>query len=189
MLNVKYLLTNKTVKNSVYKKVDNVNGIYENLDVLPKAWFVGSVENVPDQKSSLSKLMDMSFRPETKAIIVNYGGPSLEGEINAEVNEVDIKPNQIKIDCKTIGGGLLVLSEIYYSPGWECEIDGIPADIYQTNHILRSVFVPDGEHEVIFYYDDSNWIIAKIVSRTSFFSAILIVCFLFFIDRKSIFRK
>ena len=187
MLNVKYLLTNKAVKNNAFKKVNGISGIYQNLDVLPKAWFVGSVEDVSDQKSSLIKLMDLSFRPRTKAVVVNYDGPVLGGAIDSEVNEVYLKPNQIKINCKTFGGALLVLSEVYYGPGWKCKIDGISSKIYQTNHILRSVFVPDGNHEVVFYYDDSNWIVSKVASRTSFFIVTFLVCFLFYKERKTLF--
>ena len=132
--------------------------------------------------------MDMSFRPNETATVLDYDGPDLINYKGGNSKIIKNSPNQIIINCKTIGGGLLVLSEVYYSPGWKCKIDGIPSDIYQTNHILRSVFVPDGEHEVIFYYDDSNWIVAKIISRTSFFSALLILCFLFYRDRKSIIR-
>ena len=188
MLNVKYLITNKAVKNNAYKKVDGVSGIYKNLDVLPKAWFVGNVEAVSDQKESLNRLMDLSFRPKTKAILIDYDGPDFDSAIDAEINKIDLKPNQIKINCKTIGGALLVLSEVYYGPGWKCKIDGTLSKIYQTNHILRSVFVPDGSHEVVFSYDDSNWVFAKVTSRTSFFFAIIIVFSLFYRDRKALFR-
>ena len=132
--------------------------------------------------------MDMSFRPNETATVLDYDGPDLIDHKGGNSKVIKTSPNEIIINCKTNGGGLLVLSEIYYGPGWKCKVDGIPSDIYQTNHILRSVFVPDGEHEVTFYYDDSNWMVAKIVSRTSFFSTILILCFLFYRDRKSIIR-
>ena len=130
----------------------------------------------------------MSFRPDQTATVLDYTGPDLIDYKGGNSKIIKTSSNEIIINCKTIGGGLLVLSEIYYGPGWKCKINGIPSDIYQTNHILRSVYVPSGEHEVIFYYDDSDWIVAKIVSRTSFFSAILIICFLFYRDRQSIFR-
>ena len=62
--------------------------------------------------------------------------------------------------------------------------DGKNSEIYQTNHVLRSVYVPDGNHEVVFYYDDSNWVTARLVSRLSFYITIILVCYLFYIDRK-----
>ena len=188
MLNVKYIVTNKKIENKAFKKIEETNNLYENLDVLPRSWVVGDIKSVKSQKSSLLSIMDMSFRPNETATVLDYDGPDLINYKGGNSKIIKNSPNEIIINCKTIGGGLLVLSEVYYSPGWKCKIDGIPSDIYQTNHILRSVFVPDGEHEVIFYYDDSNWIVAKIISRTSFFSALLILCFLFYRDRKSITR-
>ena len=188
MLNVKYIITNKRIENKAFKKIEGNNNLYENLDVLPRSWVVGGIKSVKSQKSSLLSVMDMSFRPNETATVLDYDGPDLIDYKGGNSKIIKTSPNEIIINCKTNGGGLLVLSEIYYSPGWKCKVDGIPSDIYQTNHILRSVFVPDGEHEVIFYYDDSNWIVAKIISRTSFFSTILILCFLFYRDRKSIIR-
>ena len=184
MLNVKYLLTNKEVKNSSFKKINGIDGIYKNLDFLPRAWFVKEIDNVADQKSSLSKLMDLSFRPKEKSIVVDYNGPNLINGNSGKINEILINNNQIKIQCSTNGGSLLVLSEIYYKPGWKCKIDNKYTKIYQTNHVLRSVYVPDGNHEVVFYYDDSNWVTARFVSRSSFYFTIILVCFLFYRDRK-----
>ena len=184
MLNVKYLLTNKEVKNSSFEKINGIDGIYKNLDVLPRAWFVKDIDNVADQKSSLSKLMDLSFRPKEKSIVVDYNGPDLINGNSGKINVILINNNQIKIQCSTNGGSLLVLSEIYYKPGWKCKIDNKYTKIYQTNHVLRSVYVPDGNHEVVFYYDDSNWVTARFVSRSSFYITILLVCFLFYRDKK-----
>ena len=96
-----------------------------------------------------------------------------------------VAPNEIIISCETDGGGLLVLSEIYYEPGWKCKVDGKNSKIYQTNHIMRSVYVPDGEHEVIFYYDNSNWKVARYTSRVSFFLAIFLCSFLFYKEIRS----
>ena len=188
MLNVKYIITNKRIENRAFKKIEGVNNLYENLDVLPRSWVVGDINSVKSQRSSLLSIMDMSFKPNETATVIDYKGPDLIDYKGGNSKIIKTSPNEIIINCKTIGGGLLVLSEVYYGPGWKCKINGVQSNIYQTNHILRSVFVPDGEHEVIFYYDDSRWIVAKIVSRTSFFSAILIVCFLFFRDRKSVLR-
>ncbi len=189
MLNVKYIITNKKIENKAFKKIVGINNLYENLDVLPRSWVVGAINSVKSQKSSLLSIMDMSFNPKKTATVLNYNGPDLIDSKGGNSKIIKTSPNEIIINCKTTGGGLLVLSEVYYGPGWKCKIDGVLSDIYQTNHILRSVFVPDGEHEVIFYYDDSEWVLAKIVSRTSFFSAVLIICFLFYKDRKSIFRS
>jgi len=185
MLNVKYLLTRKKVKNSSFKQIPEINNLYENLDYLPRAWFVDKIKNVDDQVSSLSKVMDISFRPKDTAVIIDYKGPELDSSSSG--GSIDIKlysPNNISLNCGTNGGALLVLSEIFYQPGWKCKIDGEITPIYQTNHVLRSVYVPDGNHNVEFYYDSSKWKIARIISRVSFFSILIFLGLILFRENK-----
>ena len=188
MLNVKYLLTKKTVKNPAFTKVSGLEGIYHNLDYLPRAWFVSKIDNVKDQKTSLNKLMDISFRPKERAVLVEYDGPTLDEDGGGYIESIDLKTNQVKINCFSERGSLLVLSEVYYKPGWKCKIDGNDTKIYQTNHVLRSVYVPKGEHEVVFYYDNSNWQVARMTSRASFFLATFLCSFLFYNERRAILR-
>ncbi|HEY4495159.1 MAG TPA: hypothetical protein VJC01_01775, partial [Candidatus Paceibacterota bacterium] len=37
-------------------------------------------------------------------------------------------------------------------PTWEAYIDNQPTPIYTANYLFKSVFVPKGEHEVVFKY-------------------------------------
>ena len=184
MLNVKYLVTRKKVKNSSFKQILGINNLYENLDYLPRAWFVGNINNVDDQESSLSKVMDISFRPKNTAVVINYNGPKLSGSYGSQINFETYSPNNISLNCQNDGGALLVLSEIYYQPGWKCKIDGEITPIYQTNHVLRSVYVPDGSHSIEFYYDSSEWRMARIISRGSFFSIVIFLGIILFRENK-----
>jgi hypothetical protein len=184
MLNVKYLLSRERVKSSSFKQVSGITNLYENLDFLPRAWFVGNLKNVDDQESSLSKVMDISFRPKDTAVIINYDGPKLSGISDGKINIKSNLPNQISLQCETNGGALLVLSEIFYQPGWKCKIDGKLTPIYQTNHILRSVYVPDGNHDIEFYFDSSKWKMAKVISRFSFFSMLIFLGLILFRGNK-----
>ncbi len=184
MLNVKYIITNKKIKNKAFKKIEGNNNLYENLDVLPRSWFVGNINLVKSQKSSLLSIMDMSFRPNETATVLDYDGPDLVDYKDGNSKIIKTSPNEIIINCRTTGGGLLVLSEVYYKPGWKCKINGKNSKIYQTNHVLRSVYVPDGEHEVVFYYDYSNWKAARLISRASFFITTFLCLYLFYRRRK-----
>ena len=185
MLNVKYLITRKKVKNSSFKRVPGINNLYENLDVLPRAWFVSKIKNVNDQELSLSKVMDISFNPKNTAIIVKYDGPELSSSSDGIIKIKSFSPNRISLQAETKGGALLVLSEIFYKPGWKCRVDDQLVTIYQTNHILRSVYIPDGSHKVEFYYDSSDWKMAKVVSRFTFFSSILFLGLILYRENKN----
>ncbi|MEL0338388.1 MAG: hypothetical protein VXA50_08520, partial [bacterium] len=187
MLNVKYIITGKKIENKAFKKIEG-NKLYENIDVLPRSWVVKSINSVSSQKSSLSSIMDMSFRPNETATVLDYDGPNLINSKGGDSRIIKSSPNEIIINCITDGGGLLILSEVFYKPGWKCKIDGRDSKIYQTNHVLRSVYVPDGEHEVVFYYDSSNWQTSRLTSRASFFLAIFFCLFLYFRERESILK-
>ena len=185
MLNVKYLITRKKVKNTSFKQVSGINNLYENLDVLPRAWFVSKIKNVNYQETSLSKVMDISFRPKDTAVIVNYDGPEIGTSSDSNIKIISYSPNLISLEAETEGGALLVLSEIFYEPGWKCKVDDQLVPIYQTNHILRSVYIPDGSHKVEFYYDSSDWKMAKVVSRFTFFSSILFLGLILYRENKN----
>ena len=60
---------------------------------------------------------------------------------------------------------LLVLSEIYYPAGWQATMDGHPAEIHQTNYVLRSVAVPEGRHDVVMTFQPSSFTAGLLVSR------------------------
>ena len=46
MLNVKYVITKKKINNPNFVKVNDLDGLYKNINVLPKAWLVGKLKNV-----------------------------------------------------------------------------------------------------------------------------------------------
>ena len=186
MLNVKYVLTNKKINNSNFLNIDGLNGIYENKNVLPKSWIVGSIKSVNSQKESLMEILSNHFSPAKQAIIVNYKGSKIPDNATGKVIVKSRTENKIELDSFSQTGGLLVLSEIYYEPGWKATINGKETPIYQTNHVLRSVVVPSGESKVVFEYDTTDWKRARILSRISFFSILLIIGSLFWQDRKKI---
>ena len=185
MLNVKYLLTRKKVQNNSFKKIEGVNNLYENVSVLPKAWLVGDIHNVDNQKASLTKVMNIGFKPKNTAIVYNYGGPLLSGSSDGIINIISYYPNNINIQTDSDNGALLVLSELYYEPGWKCKVNGKLSPIYQTNHVLRSVYLPEGKNKVQFFYDAKNWELAKIISRSSFYGVLILLLLFLFRDRQN----
>ena len=63
MLNVKYVVTNKKINNPDFIPLKNIEGIYENKKVLPKAWIVGKIKSVKSQKESLMETLLRGFDP------------------------------------------------------------------------------------------------------------------------------
>ncbi|MBV54886.1 MAG: hypothetical protein CMG27_03765, partial [Candidatus Marinimicrobia bacterium] len=163
MLNVKYFVGKQRIQ--------------EIGTALPKAWFVSEVISVKDQKTSLEKTL-APFDPAQKAVIVNYDGPQINPESTGEVIVENYEEHEIKLKTSSVTGGVLVLSEIYYAPRWIATVDGEETPIYQTNHVLRSVYVPPGEHEVIFRFDDSLFKTTRLISRISLTLLLLSIVFI-----------
>ena len=47
-----------------------------------------------------------------------------------------------------------VFSEIYYSDGWNCYIDGKKTDkIFRANYILRGAMIPAGKHSITWKFE------------------------------------
>ncbi|MDP6168907.1 MAG: YfhO family protein [Candidatus Marinimicrobia bacterium] len=179
MLNVKYVVTNKRINNPNYKKIKEVNGLYENKNVLPKSWIVGQIKDVNSQRESLMETLLSGFDPRNKAIVYGYRGSDMPEDVKGVVTIKTRSENRIELLSTSDTGGLLVLSEIYYEPGWRATVNGKETPIYQTNHVLRSVEIPKGTTEVIFEYDKTNWQRTRLLSRFSLITVILILGALF----------
>jgi hypothetical protein len=64
-------------------------------------------------------------------------------------------PEHISFSVNLAQPGFVVLSDRYY-PGWKAKIDGIPAPIFRTNALFRSVFLPKGGHLINFDYEPDS---------------------------------
>ena len=183
MLNVKYLLTRKKINNPNFVKLNKLDGVYENTKVLPKAWIVGETKSVKSQKESLMETLLMGFNPSKSAVILNYEDELLIDTDEGSVSIISREENKIELMCQSSGNGLLVLSEIYYKPGWTATVNGNETTIYQTNHVLRSVKIPSGDSEVIFEYDESNWKNMRMLSRFSLMTLLIILALIYWRER------
>jgi hypothetical protein len=72
----------------------------------------------------------------------------------------EYSPERVAIQ-KTGPSGLLVLTDAYYA-GWSATIDNKPVPIYPTDGLFRGVFVPPGDHEIVFQYA-SNLYLAGLI--------------------------
>ncbi len=185
MLNVKYVVTNKKINNPNFVQVNNIKGLHENINALPKSWIVGNIKKVNSQKESLMEVLLSGFDPKNKAVVFDYNGPDLPEDATGKVKIKMRNENRIELESSSQTGGLLVLSEIYYEPGWKATVNGKETPIYQTNHILRSVEIPKGNAEIIFEYDKIDWQRTRLLSRFSFLATILILGTLLWKEQKN----
>lgn len=74
----------------------------------------------------------------------------------SDVQVVSWEPHEIVLQADADGTRFLVVSEIYYPPGWQATIDGEPVETYRADYLLRGLVVPEGEHTIRFAYVSEN---------------------------------
>jgi len=155
--------------------------IYQNLNVLPRAYMVGKVQPVKtfDEAYQVLTNADSPFDPRQEAL-VELPEEKLSAKFtpgNAKI--LSYKSQKVIIKTQSVNQSFLVLSDRYY-PGWKAYIDGKKTKIYRTNGIVRGIIVPAGSHVVKFVYLPKSFIIGLLLSITS----VIIFIITFLIIRK-----
>lgn len=192
LIGIKYVLHKKEIDNhafdktfdeNIYELVWNGNGlqIYENKNVLPRAFVVTEFEVLNDGDEIISTIYNDNF-DTSKKIILEKNPPLESQSINntwsAEIT--NYSENKVEVNVKTNQKALLFLSDAYF-PGWKAYINNTETEIYRADYAFRAVVVPAGESNIIFKYEPFSFEIGKWVS---FISIILISAILIIKSRK-----
>jgi hypothetical protein len=144
-----------------------------NDDCLPKAFFAGEAERVPDASSLLARLAapDLDLR-RTVLLEGRSGGESLGGRGDASV--ALWTENRIEVDVDASGPGYLVLNEIHF-PAWRVTVDGEERPSLPAYHALRAVRVEGGKHRVVWSYRSTAFRTGLAISLASLVGAVLLL--------------
>lgn len=143
-----------------WKKIEALEGeiVYENQDVLPRAWLVPKTLSLQPEEVlaavHTSQLPDgQIFDPKMMALVEDSAATLQSSALQPTdyANVLNITETQVELETQTTAPAFLVLSDVFY-PGWKATIDGQPTPIFQTNYIQRGVKVPPGKHIVRFEF-------------------------------------
>ncbi len=156
--------------------------IYENLDLLPRAYLVHNTLAVADLDSALDLVAQNKVTPDTAVLEGSLAlrGHSQPGD-QAEI--IAYAPERVEIRTVSAQEALLVLSDSFY-PGWQATVDGDPAPILPVNGLVRGVPVPAGAHTVVFVYRPQSWRTGLILSGLGGSIWIILWGISFFIKRR-----
>lgn len=157
MLNIKYLTLGGSPEMPELETVFETGrgSVIENKNVLPKAWFVDEVNTLESQPDVLTAITD-GFDPGVTAYITGNKPITAQPDTAATVTVNEYNANRIVLDLSREAPGFLVLSEIWYPPGWSATLNGNPVEIIRTNYILRGFEIPAGESELVLELEP-NW--------------------------------
>lgn len=147
--------------------------VYENLDVMPRAYVVREWLWAQDGEEVLSYMSEPQFDP--RRMVVLEGDPQAGPEpplaaqdAEAEVEITHYGPEQVTVNVELTSPGLLVLSDACY-PGWQARVDGQGQEtpIYRANGLFRAVLLSSGVHEVTFTFEPDSYRWGRAVSAAS----------------------
>jgi len=135
--------------------------IYENLDVMPRAFLVHQAGVPPSDEAILACLVDHDFDLSSSILLEDETALArLESMLQEappaggkdEVKIVEYEANRVVIEVTATQAGFLFLSDTYY-PGWRARVDGREETVYRADYLFRAVLVPPGQHVVEFIFE------------------------------------
>lgn len=183
LLNLRYILADATLPagrddmttlGRAYSEVFRAENVivYERRPAPRHAWIVHDVRPVA-RGEALPLLTDGTIDLATTALVEGTPpevgpAPLVTTEAGGESALVTrYEPEWLTVRTNSAAPGLLVLSEIYAS-GWRATVDGERAEILPTNHALRGVPLPAGEHTVELRYEPAELRVGLIVSLLAY---------------------
>ncbi|HEY3137271.1 MAG TPA: hypothetical protein VGL29_14680, partial [Blastocatellia bacterium] len=158
LLNVRYAITHESTPVPGYKLLRQAEGVslYENVQALPRAFFVSHIIDASSHEEALNILQDRAFDPRKTAVIED-AGPTFAAlaqradELHSDLDKpssgvariVEDKRNRVAVETENQSAETLVLSDNDY-PGWRAFVDGLPVHILRANCTMRAVNVPAG---------------------------------------------
>ena len=172
MMNVRYILSQAPVSgtSSVYYGSESGFSVYENLDVLPRAYLVGQTEIIEDPSEAMYRIQELDFDPALTAILpapIEVAVTPIDSSSTAIVNTLNHSPRRITYEVETDAPRLLVISEVYYPAGWTAMLNGESVPIHRANYLLRAVAIPAGRHTLEMNFDPASQIWGKRISAIS----------------------
>lgn len=137
--------------------------IYENVDVLPRAFVVPAWTWREDVGSSVEAMADPAFRPGQEAVIVGEGEPAAHAARPARVEVVKYEPEKVVVHAHLEGESLLILTDAAY-PGWDATLNGEAVPVHRVDGLFRGVMAPAGDHEIVFTFESRSFVAGRAVS-------------------------
>ncbi len=153
--------------------------VYENLDVLPRAFVVYQAE-VAGADEALTRLRSADFDPSTAIILEDQEAlAAVEGEgasrlVSDSVRIVEYDPQRVVIKAELERAGFLFLSDTCY-PGWRAHVDGERQRIYCADYLFRAVPLPAGRHTIEFIFAPLSFKIGLGLSFVTLIAVLIVV--------------
>lgn len=124
------------------------------------AWFVNKVQYVNNANEEIDAL-DSIIPTETAVVDARFkdvlkGATESYKDSLSNIRLTSYTPNRLTYETNNAQDGIAVFSEIYYPDGWHVTIDGQPVELARADYILRTMYVPAGQHTIEMRFDPTS---------------------------------
>ena len=124
------------------------------------AWFVNKVQYVNNANEEID-VLDSIIPTETAVVDARFkdvlkGATESYKDSLSSIRLTSYAPNRLTYETNNAQDGIAVFSEIYYPDGWHVTIDGQPAELARADYILRTMYVPAGQHTIEMRFDPTS---------------------------------
>ena len=124
------------------------------------AWFVNKGQYVNNANEEIDAL-DSIIPTETAVVDARFkdvlkGATESYKDSLSSIRLTSYAPNRLTYETNNAQDGIAVFSEIYYPDGWHVTIDGQPAELARADYILRTMYVPAGQHTIEMRFDPTS---------------------------------
>ena len=136
--------------------------LYEYQKPLSYAFAPEEIDIIPEKNKRLEKLGGWDFNPYRQVILSQPLPGDLKNHISSKPAHLQYQIKQDDSDQQRFiisldKNSLVVFSEVMF-PGWKAFVDGQPADLMTSDHLLRTLFIPTGQHVVEFCFKP-DWVL------------------------------
>jgi hypothetical protein len=148
--------------------------VYRMREPVAAAYVATRVSRAATAEEAFGRMLEPPFEPGVDATVDALPGdwvePSPQGGKGGQVNIQSWREEEIEMTVRAERPLLLVLNDSFY-PGWSARVDDVDVTIRRANHLSRGVFVPRGEHRVVFVYRPRSFHTGIAISLASLLAA------------------
>jgi len=148
--------------------------LYRLNRTVPRTYIVPKAIGEKDPVKILDRLSSVDFDP-LKQVILERPLPIVADEnFHSQAKIVRYNNHHVTIQASLSNPGVLVLADSFY-PGWKVFVDGEEREVLRANYFFRGVFLPPGDHQVVFRYEPASFYYGAVISLLTLFLLPLIL--------------
>ncbi|NIA12539.1 MAG: YfhO family protein [Nitrospiraceae bacterium] len=150
--------------------------VYRNPRAFSRAFLVGGVQVVDDERAMFRRMVDPDFDPAATALVESPPPSPITAtaaRVTGQTRILRHTTTHVAVEADADRDCVLVLADQYY-PGWNAFVDGEPAAVFPVYHAFRGIALPAGKHLVEFKYAPVSFRLGLFLSVATLAASVIV---------------